>query len=216
LGASGFYVGANLKAVRGQIGYSQFQMLQDGSGKVDALKQFTDNSTVSVKPAMDIGLLYELRGSWHLRAGLTLRNINNPGFETSSFAQANGESSVYHLNGQARAGVAVNPANWWTLAADLDVTKNHTLLPGHDSRELSVGSEFNIVNRPAFNIPLRVGMMKNVANSGSDVSFTAGTGLNMLSLHIDIAGSASKNTTTLDGKTVPTNASAAASAALLF
>jgi hypothetical protein len=123
---------------------------------------------------------------------------------------------TYKLDRQARLGFALRPARFWNLALDMDMTKNKTAVDGFDSRQLAMGTEINIVNRKAFNIPLRAGLMKNLAESSSKMAYTFGTGINLLYLHFDVAGAVSSDRTILDDKKIPTRASVSASFGLLF
>jgi hypothetical protein len=99
---------------------------------------------------------------------------------------------------------------------DMDLTKNKTLVDGFDSRELSMGTEINIVNRKAFNIPLRAGLIKNMAEKDSKMAYTAGTGINLLFMHFDVSGIVSSDRTEIDNKKYPTHVGLAASFGLLF
>ncbi len=219
----GLYVGGNFKLIFGKVGYYQFSVLQDDAGTSDALKDYTKNTKSSVRPGIDLGALLEVDKilpmiPWNLRAGLVLRNINNPKFPQSPEGKAAGESDYAH-NGQVRGGLAVNPFNFkfWTLALDMDITNNLTPIPGYKSRQLGIGSEINVFNRPWINIPLRVGILKNLSDSSSDMAYTAGFGLNFMHFLFDIGGSISSNKVTSDeGDEIPSNLSVATSLALLF
>ena len=215
IGPEGLYVGGNLKVIRGQMGYTKLMVLSD-SDQSKAFSNFTDDSSTSIKPGVDLGALYEFHGASHPRFGLVMRNINNPGFSTPLSAQQAGDPAEYNLNPQVRTGFAFNPTHWWTLATDLDVTNNRTILDGYHSRLFSIGSEFNVVNSSWFNIPLRVGYYKNIAESGSDGAITAGLGLDMLKMHFEVAGARSTKTQLVDGKNLPTDAALSATFSLLF
>ena len=160
------------------------------------------------------GLLWDVRRTYpnaplKPRLGLVARNINSPKFDTT----AGGD---YELDRQVRAGLALNPANFWTIAMDMDLTKNKTPVDGFDSRQFALGTEINIVNRKAFNIPLRAGVIKNMAESDSKMAYTFGTGLNLLYMHFDVSGVLSSDKTEIDDKKYPTKLGLAASFGLLF
>ncbi|MFH1618937.1 MAG: conjugal transfer protein TraF [bacterium] len=218
----GLIVGGNLKAIFGSVGYTRFNVLQNDAGTTDALKDYNKNLAKSVRPGIDIGLLMEADKYFTSlpmkpRFGLVMRNINSPGFDQPSLAINNGESSKLSYDSQMRAGLAVSPFNFWTLAMDMDVTKNKTPVRGYKSRQLSLGTEVNIFNRPSINIPLRVGLIKNIADSASKPAYTAGFGINLLHMILDVGGSISSETIKLDdGGTVRSSASVAASLAFLF
>lgn len=208
---AGLSLGANLKLINGRTATSTFRFLAD-SDTSDSFK--LENTKSSWQPAADLGLLWDVNKKYPRiplspKFGLTVRNINSPKFDTA----AGGD---YDLNRQARMGVAVWPAKFWTVAVDMDITKNKTALSGFESRQLALGTEINVVNRKKFNIPLRGGIMKNLADSSSKMAYTLGTGLNLLYMHFDVAGAISADRTTVDGEKVPTKAALSASFGLLF
>ena len=118
-------------------------------------------------------------------------------------------------------GAAISPFNFWTISADMDLTKNKTPVSGFKSRMFGAGTEVNVFNRRWINIPLRFGLMKNIAESNSKVAYTGGVGLNFLHLIVDLGGSISTDTEKFKDsggteKEVPANASVGAQFALLF
>lgn len=211
----GLSIGGNLKFIQGKIVYLQFKMLQK-SRTSDAFSDALDNVKSSWKPALDIGFLFDVNKLFPKlpmkpRTGLVMRNINGPKFDSPD-----GASENYKLDGQIRWGIALNPSKVWNIACDMDITKNDTPVEGFASRQFALGTEFNIFNKPAFNLPLRVGITKNLAESDSKIVYTAGIGLNLVHFHIDIAGAMSSEKATLDDTEYPTKANAALSLAFLF
>lgn len=207
----GLSLGANLKMINGRTTATSFRFLSE-SDTADAFKM--NDLTSSWKPGADLGLLWNVNNKYPRlpfspRVGLVMRNINSPSFKIAT-------GGDYDLNRQTRLGFALNPARFWTLALDVDLTKNKTPVNGFDSRQLAMGTEINIINRKAFNIPLRAGLMKNLAEKDSKMAYTLGAGLNLLHLHIDVSGVVSTERTEIDGKKYPTKVGAAASLGLLF
>jgi hypothetical protein len=139
------------------------------------------------------------------------RNLNSPKFDRPDTVGGD-----YTLDRQVRLGLAFNPANFWTLAADVDLTENDTPVDGFKSRQLALGTEINVFNRKAFNIPLRAGIMKNIAESSSKTAYTLGTGLNLLYMHFDVSGVLSTEKTTIDDSEIPAKVGVTASFGLLF
>jgi len=208
---NGLSLGANLKMINGQTVANRFQFLSQ-SDTGEAFKM--DNPKSSWRPAVDLGLLWNVRSKYPRaplspKVGLVMRNINSPSFDTNG-------AGKYDLDRQVRLGFALNPAKFWTLALDMDLTKNKTPVDGFDSRQLAMGTEINIVNRKAFNIPLRAGLIKNMAEKDSKMAYTLGTGLNLLFMHFDISGLVSSQKTKMDDKDIPTKVGVAASFGLLF
>ncbi|MFA7009541.1 MAG: conjugal transfer protein TraF, partial [Elusimicrobiales bacterium] len=216
LPVNGLTAGGNVKLINGRMAYAKFKVLENESEISDPLKNLADTMKTTWAPAIDLGLMYDLNKlspklPMKPRAGIVVRNVNRPSFKNP---EAQGGSS--HLDTQARMGLAISPAGFWTVALDMDLTKNTTPVNGYDSRQLALGTELNLVNRRAFNIPLRAGVMKNLANSDSKMAYTLGTGINMLYMHFDLAGVVSSNRVTIEDKKYPTKLELAASFGLLF
>jgi len=209
---TGLSIGANLKIIRGQIGNKTFKFLEeDKTG--DAFKDIDDYLETSVKPSLDIGFLWNVNDKYpkiplRPRVGLTIRNINNPSFD--------GPNGKYKLDRQARFGIALSPFNWWHWALDVDLTKNSTTVDGFYSRQLSFGTEINIINRKSFNLPLRLGMMKNIAESDSKTIYTAGIGLTFAYIHFEAAVGISSGKQYIDGDKYPEKAQGVVSLGILF
>ena len=207
----GLSFGANLKAINGKTAVTSFRFMSEG----DTSQAFKlDDVKSSWQPSADIGFLWDVRKKYpnaplRPKMGLVIRNINSPSFKTNG-------AGKYDLDRQVRLGFALNPAKFWTLAMDLDVTKNKTPVKGFDSRQLCLGTEINIVNRKAFNIPLRAGIMSNLAEKDSKRAYTLGTGLNLLFMHFDVSAVVSSERTVLDNKEIPSKVGVAASFGLLF
>ncbi|MBI4385778.1 MAG: conjugal transfer protein TraF [Elusimicrobia bacterium] len=218
----GLYAGGNLKLIFGRVGYTRFNVLENGSGSTNVLKKFRDNTASSVAPGVDLGVLWHLREVLPIlpfkpRAGLVWRNINSPGFKQPGAATADGDSSNYPQDGQARMGLAVTPLNFWNVALDLDLTQNNTPVPGYHSRQLGLGTEVNVFNRSWINIPLRAGLMKNLADSSSKLAYTFGFGLNFLHFMLDVGGAVSSDRTQIkSGENIPSNFAAAAQLGFMF
>jgi hypothetical protein len=210
---SGLAVGANLKAVNGIIANQTFRFMEDDKTK-DATNDMFNNTKSSWKPAMDIGFLWEVNDKYpkipmRPRVGLVIRNINSPKFDGPN-------DTSYKLDRQARLGLAISPLNFWHFAMDMDITKNETAVKGYDSRQLAFGTEINIINRKAFNIPLRAGISKNLAESSSKSAYSLGTGINLLFMHFDVSAQMSSDKTEIDGTKYPNKLMVAASFGLLF
>lgn len=221
---TGLIVGANLKGIVGKVGFSELRIVsqEPGGGRLD---RFKDNARVSFMPAVDLGLLWDLRETWpdlraRPRVGLTGRNVNCPTFAQPAAARSAGETDRFALQGQARLGAALSPTDSWHLAGDLDLTENNTEVDGLTSRVLALGTEVDLFNRPEFNLPLRFGLKKNLAESASGLTLTAGVGLNFLHVLFDVAGQLSPKS--LDERTLgesrrsATNAGAAFRFAMLY
>ncbi len=141
--------------------------------------EFSDNlgkATISTAFGLDIGAIYR-PSSW-LRFGLVAKDINQPTFK----APGGGE---LQLGPQVRGGVAVNPYSSLTLTADVDATANKTFVPGVKSQVLSLGAEQTVLSEF---LSLRVGAFKNMKDAGTPFTPTAGLGLRVFALRVDVGG----------------------------
>ncbi|MFC1520860.1 conjugal transfer protein TraF [Elusimicrobiota bacterium] len=217
----GLSVGANLKLVNGNIGYFQQQVLEKDTEAGDSVSDFKNNAKSSLMPAVDVGFLWNLRKKYRAKFGIVGKNLNAPKFKRPQAALDAGIKGKYKLDGQIRAGAALFPLNFWTLAADMDLTENATPLSGFKSRDLSLGTEINVFNRAWLNIPLRAGLTKNLAESDSEWTYCGGFGLNFLHVTVELSGalSSEQEVVDVDGESedkIPANASAFLTVALNF
>ena len=148
------------------------------SGASDDIKIFEDLGRAKITSALsiDLGAMYR-PASW-LRFGVVAKDITAPTFDAP-----NGEK--FKLDPQVRAGMAVNPYSSLTLSADVDITSNKTLTPGVKSQILSLGAEQTILSEL---LSFRVGAFKNMQDPQTPFIPTAGFGLRLLALRIDIGG----------------------------
>lgn len=125
---------------------------------------------------IDLGAVYR-PSSW-LRMGIVAKDINQPSFDTPA-------GGHFKLNPQVRGGVAVNPWETLTVTMDADVTSNKTLVPDIKSRVISLGAEETIFSEM---LSLRLGAFKNTADANSYITPTAGFGIRMFALRVDVGG----------------------------
>jgi hypothetical protein len=126
---------------------------------------------------IDVGAVYR-PSSW-LRLGIVAKDINAPSFDTQTAGQQ------FKLDPQVRGGVAVNPWETLTLTVDADVTSNKTLVPDLKSRVISLGAEQTIFSEL---LSLRIGAFKNTADANSYITPTAGFGIRLFALRVDVGG----------------------------
>jgi hypothetical protein len=132
--------------------------------------------TLSTAFGIDVGAIYR-PSSW-LRFGVVAKDINQPTFD----APGGGELK---LGPQVRGGVALNPYSSLTLTADVDATSNKTFVPGVKSQVLSIGAEQTIFSEF---MSFRLGAFKNMKDAGTPFTPTAGLGLRIFALRIDVGG----------------------------
>ena len=139
----------------------------------------TDNfgkATTSTAFGIDVGAIYR-PSSW-LRFGLVAKDINQPTFNDVGGGELK-------LGPQVRGGVALNPYSSLTLTADVDATSNKTFVPGVKSQVLSLGAEQTIFSEF---LSFRVGAFKNMKDAGTPFTPTAGLGLRIFALRVDVGG----------------------------
>ena len=221
----GVYLGGNLKLMNGQVGYADYLVLQHNDNTADINASLKNGAQTSSSFGVDAGALWDVTKTFdgailHPRVGLVGRNLNSPKFQQPPTAVAAGAGGKFAVKPQARLGLSLTPFHWWNLAADLDVTRNQTPVDNVASRQLGVGTEINIFNRSWINIPLRAGLSRNLAESGSGTMLSAGAGLNFLHIILDFSGSVSPKTidTQSQGKTakIPREVAAAFQLSILF
>lgn len=118
--------------------------------------------------------------------GATVKNIIGKSYKTK--ADTNGDSTSFDIDPQARVGVAWDLPLGFTLASDLDLTKNKAFFNGQDSRYLGLGAEWDIFSA----LRLRAGMRSNLEDS-DDTALTAGLGFNIFVVHLDLGAQFSDN-----------------------
>lgn len=207
----GLSVGTNLKMIDGMTLEYEIEFLKDGKkNDFDAKKDVQS----TWRPAADLGVLWNIgqytdKLPFPVRAGIVARNINSPKFKYK-------HGGNYTYDRQVRAGVSTNPYPWWTISADMDLTKNDTMIGDFYSRQVALGMEFNVVHSLWFNLPLRVGLINNIAENDSKLAYTAGVGLHMLHFQLDVSALMSSNTTEYQDKKYPVHAGVAAQLSMLF
>lgn len=188
--APGLYLGGAFKIMNAQVGYVDYAIRGNNNEQGDIVSKLKDGAAKSTNVGLDAGLLWDVEKSFDgaalkPRVGLVGRNLNNPKFNRPAAAAAAGLSGKFAVNPQVRLGASISPFGWWNLAADMDLTRNLTPVDRAASRQLSVGSEFNVFNRSWINIPLRIGLMRNTAETSAGNVITAGAGLNFLHVILD-------------------------------
>ena len=139
----------------------------------------TDNfgkATLSTAFGIDVGAIYR-PSSW-LRFAVVAKDLNQPAFDTPG----GGEQK---LGPQVRGGVALNPYSSLTLTADVDATSNKTFVPGVKSQILSLGAEQTIFSEF---LSFRVGAFKNMKDTETPFTPTAGLGLRVYAFRLDVGG----------------------------
>ncbi|MDX2253764.1 MAG: conjugal transfer protein TraF [Nitrospira sp.] len=168
-----FAIGVTAKVIQGAA-YSGSVNLQGGSG-VTITNHF-GKPEISTTYGIDLGAIYKPM-SW-IRFGVVAKDINKPVFDDTGGGEIK-------LEPQVRGGLALNPWSTLTLTADVDITKNKTLVPGVKSQLLSLGAEQTFLSEF---ISLRIGTFKNMQDATTPFIPTAGLGLRLFFLRADVGG----------------------------
>jgi len=220
--APGLYLGGALKVMSAHVGYSDYFILRNDNETGDIASKLTDDAAKSANVGVDLGMLWDVARTFDgaalkPRVGLVARNVNNPKFKRPAAATAAGLTGKFAVNPQVRLGASITPFNWWNLAADVDLTRNLTPVDNAASRQVALGSEFNVFNRSWINIPLRIGLMRNTAEAGAGTMLTAGAGLNLLHFMLDLsAGVSNRHVTTSADEKIPREVALGVQLSVLF
>ena len=151
----GLAVGATVKVVRGVAAAADVR----GNDREDLLDHVDLIGHASYRVDLDVGVMATASFG---RAGLTVRNVSSPGFET-------GAGQELELETQVRAGGSVLLLPEWKLAVDVDLTPNHGVFS--DVRELALGSEGRLTRR----LTARAGLRFNtIGDAGHSPAYSAG------------------------------------------
>lgn len=168
-----FAIGVTGKIIQGAA-YTSSLGIQGGQDVT--LSDNFGKANISTNYGIDVGAIYR-PSSW-LRFAVVAKDLNGPEFDAP-------DGTIMKLDPQVRGGVAVNPWSTLTLTADMDVTSNKTLIPGLKSQVLSLGAEQTILSEF---LSLRVGAFKNVQDAQAPFTPTAGIGLRLYALRVDVGG----------------------------
>ena len=165
--APGLAVGATLKLVRG---IATSTIVPEGDRGALLADASASTGRGSSRFDADIGVM-ATRG--RVKGGLAVRNLMQPAFRSA------GEPGRLTLRRQARAGLAVVPAEGWVVAGDLDLTR--TPGPRRGVRNLAAGTEGR-VGRRAF---VRGGLRVNTAGPRQPMVAAGGSYAVMGSILLD-------------------------------
>jgi F plasmid transfer operon protein TraF len=194
-------LGGSLKVMQGRafIGESQIVTLKDSG---DIIKNVTDHHQDSTTFGIDLGALWQY-DEW-LRIGVVAKNLNSPDFDspTVNLPIRGLVQEEFIVRPQVRAGVAIDPLSWLTIAADCDLTSNRTILFDHKNQTLGGGVELH----PVSWFKVRGGMYKNLAEGEIGPVATAGLTFGPAWLNMDLDGAAALDNAKYKDSTYPREA----------
>lgn len=155
--SSALVVGGTLKVVRGVAASG----IAVGATRDELLEADDLIGRASNRVDADLGVMASLGV---LRAGLTVRNVSEPEFQSA------GSGGPLKLNRQARAGIAVVVLPNWLVALDADLTKQPD--PNGDTRNVATGIEGRVHRR----VTVRGGFRVNTVEGSGGRPVVSGGG----------------------------------------
>lgn len=200
-------VGGAVKVMQGSVYYKvqNIKQLQDSS---DAVSKAKDQHKESTQVGVDLGALWRLEDVKYIgpiNVGLALKNLNSPKFDGPKDL-ASGETASVKVEPQARLGLGLDPFSWLSIVADMDLTKNKTVIEGRDSQLIGGGLEAHFDHWYALWLALRAGAYQNIGQDGSKPVITAGLSLGPQYFRFDLNGAVATAKGKYDNKSVPLEA----------
>jgi hypothetical protein len=187
-------IGGAVKLMAGRVFVSGTNLFTTSSG--DIFRNITKEHKDSLSWGVDLGALWK----WHsVNVGVVAKNLNTPEFSTPGL---NTTDDGFKIRPQVRGGVSVDPFTWLSIAADMDLTKNDTTLPGVSSQTIGGGLEL----RPLDWFKFRVGASKNIGAGGFGPVATAGFTVGPKWFSMDLDAAASPETGQYNGHGYPREA----------
>jgi len=181
-------VGGSLKFMKG----STVVKRMDIDSEEDTNENLDDYKKDSSNVGLDLGLLFKPSEVKNLSIGLVARNINSPKFDTLDGGSLKAEM-------QLRTGLLYDYSEQVELAMDLDLMSNETFIPGYESQQLGMGVNY----KPASWVSLRAGLMQNLANSNEGLIYSAGFGIGVQQLSLDVAAQMASKSGSYNGEDIP-------------
>ncbi len=193
-------IGGSVKFMVGRVYGLDVPVFSNSDKKIN---DYLSDAQNDYEQSLNGGIDLSVSTRWSMfQAGLIGRNLNAPSFKGPT---VNGVTfDDIRVDPSAAVGVAFIPWETVTLAADLDLTRAKSALDAYQVQRAGVGLEWNILHALA----LRGGVSKNIAETDEASLLSAGVGLNLYALRIDVAGQASTKTITYDGTDYPQEARA--------
>jgi hypothetical protein len=183
-------IGGALKIISGNT-YKVDKPIDTESGDIsDDIEDYEKKNTTF---GVDAGILLNPMGMDSLSLGLVVKNINTPEFDYI-------DGTTLKFEPLARMGMAYTfPMDTLTVAMDIDLTTNESLISGYEEQYVGGGLAFT----PLSWFSLRGGLMKNMKDSNEGTILTAGIGLGAKWFQLDVAGQYATEKGTFDGEEFP-------------
>lgn len=163
-----FGVGGSVKFMSGAT-YTKTVEVDDAG----ALKEFASDYTITNTFGIDLGLTYKPNNQKNWVTGLVFKNVNTPAFAVKG-------AEDYEIAPAVRIGTSYTD-KWYEVALDYDFTVNETFL----GDEQFIGGGVSV--SPWEGTSLRAGLKKNLADDRDELVYTAGLGVGMKWVSLDVA-----------------------------
>ncbi|WP_027368830.1 conjugal transfer protein TraF [Desulfocurvibacter africanus] len=190
-------VGGNIKAMMGRVYATEVRVFDSETEEI--FSEAEESYEESMNFGVDLGVMGRVR--W-FQAGIVGRNLNSPKFKGPEITRRDGTVVQFEdvtVKPQFAAGLALIPFETFTIEADIDLNKNETALEGYETQFVRVGAEWDILRFLA----LRGGFYTNLAEDDIGIVYTAGLGLNLWAVRLDVGGAFSAKTMEYDGNDIP-------------
>ena len=184
-------IGLTAKGMYGTVTGTKVQVLSD-DGFDAAVDNLEENTEASFNFGLDLAAMYRMK---MLQFGVVAHNINSPKFkgfdDTIDIVNDNGNVvdtvaiSIpdYTIDPQVTLGMALIPSKRFMVEMSYDVLETGTLLENYNIQRISVGGELDL-----WLLALRLGAYNNLAAEWQDWIATAGVGVNLWGVRIDVGG----------------------------
>ena len=180
-------IGATVKVMQGHVLGTKVWLFGDDNDTV--LEDISDTEEASFNVGLDVGVLYRMPKFQFAVVG---HNLNKPSFsgftDTIEYTINGGATQVetitvpdVEIDPQITIGAAFMPSRRLTLESNFDLLETGTLLPGYDVQRVSFGGELDV-----WVLAFRAGAYRNLAESWQDWVATAGVGVNLLGMKVDM------------------------------
>lgn len=221
-------IGGAVKVVQGRVYQTRVRLTENGESVTsdDIVDALNDNYEESTNVTLDLGMQWK-HADW-LTVGVVGKNLTSPKFKSPELKDQHGnlvdrsgnpvvtpfQDKDVTLKPQARLGIAVDPLSWLTLAADIDLTENETVISGLDYKSRHLGGGFEL--HPLSWFKFRGGIYKNIADEEIGPVVTAGLTLGTPWVLLELDGAYGLDTAKYKEDTHPKEARAQAGLTIQF
>ncbi len=139
---------------------------------------------------LDFGTAYAFGENNQWNTGIVVKNVIPMELDSARAQPLEGEEKrTLELNPMVTAGIA-HKSDYHVLTAEVDLTKKEAFGYEDDTQWLAVGAEFDAWRWAQLRAGVRHNLASNDDNDGieEDTQFTAGLGLNIVGIRVDIGG----------------------------